>query len=127
MLAAEGFEVAQATLSRDIRELGLVKVPVAGGAAAYMAPPDVVDPLPALSRLLPALFIGAEGVDNLLVVKTLTGGAQPIAVALDHEEWDEVVGTVAGDDTILLILRDARQLQPVRRRLETLAGFSDTA
>lgn len=122
MLAKAGIDVAQATLSRDIRELGLVKVPDDDGGSVYTVPVDVTDPTPTLRRLMPALYLGADGVGNLLVVKTLTGGAQPVAVAIDWEEWPEVVGTVAGDDTILLILRDARSLRTVTRRLEDLAG-----
>ena len=122
LLAAAGFDVAQATLSRDIRELGLVKVPDEDGGSTYTVPVDVTDPTPTLRRLLPALYLGADGVGNLLVVKTLTGGAQPVAVAIDWEEWHEVVGTIAGDDTILLILRKPSDLRAVTRRLEELAG-----
>lgn len=123
LLAARGIEVGQATLSRDIRELGLVKVPdEEEGGSLYTVPADVTDPMPTLSRLLPALYLGADGVGNLLVVKTLTGGAQPVAVAMDWEEWPEVVGTIAGDDTILVILRSPGQLDAIIRRLEDLAG-----
>lgn len=125
LLAREGFDVAQPTLSRDIRQLGLVKVPDDAGVAAYTVPVDVVDPTPTLRRLLPPLFIGADGVGNLLVLRTLTGGAQPIAVALDHEEWEEVVGTIAGDDTVLLILRKASHRASVARRIEELAGLAE--
>jgi transcriptional regulator of arginine metabolism len=85
---------------------------------------DVTDPTPTLSRLLPTLYLGADGVGNLLVVKTLTGGAQPIAVAIDWEEWPEVVGSLAGDDTILLILRRPDQMPVVTARLEALAGLA---
>ena len=63
-----------------------------------------------------------SGAGNLLVVKTLVGGAQPVAVGIDWEEWPEVLGTIAGDDTILVILRDPAQLSAVVRRLEDLAG-----
>lgn len=122
-LADRGFEVAQATLSRDIRELGLVKVPDEEGGSVYTVPAHVVDPTPTLSRLLPALYLGADGVGNLLVIKTLTGGAQPVAVALDWEEWPEVVGTLGGDDTILVILRAPEHLETITRRLEELAGL----
>ncbi len=122
LLADEGLSVAQGTLSRDIRELGLAKIPNAHGVPVYSAPPEVTDPTPRLTRLLPPLFIGADGVGNLLILKTVTGGAQPIAVALDYEEWPEVVGTVAGDDTILLVLRDPAHLDDVRARLERIAG-----
>jgi transcriptional regulator of arginine metabolism len=121
-LAQRGFEVAQATLSRDIRELGVIKVPDEEGGSVYTVPSHVTDPTPTLSRLLPALYLGADGVDNLLIVKTLTGGAQPVAVAIDWEEWPEVVGSVAGDDTILLVLRDRSHLATITSRLEELAG-----
>ena len=123
LLAGRGIEVAQATLSRDIRELGLVKVPDEEGGSVYTVPAHVTDPTPTLSRLLPALYVGSDGVGNLLVVKTLTGGAQPVAVAIDWEEWPEVVGTIAGDDTILMILRQPAQLRTIARRLEALAGL----
>ena len=121
-LAQRGIEVAQATLSRDIRELGLVKVPDEEGGSLYTLPAGVTEPMPTLTRLLPSLYLGADGVGNLLVVKTLVGGAQPIAVGIDWEEWPEVVGTIAGDDTVLLILRDAGQRAGVVRRIEELAG-----
>jgi transcriptional regulator of arginine metabolism len=123
LLAARGIDVAQATLSRDIRELGLIKVPDEEAGSAYVVPAHVTDPTPTLERLLPALYLGSDGVGNLLILKTLTGGAQPIAVALDWEEWPEVVGTLAGDDTILVILRSPEHLEPVSARLRQLAGL----
>ncbi len=121
-LAERDFDVTQATLSRDLRELRLIKVPDAEGGSAYTLPPEAWDQTPKLERLLANLFVGAEGTGNLLVVKTLAGGAQPVAVAIDWEEWPEVLGTIAGDDTILLILRDAKHLPAVQRRLEELAA-----
>jgi transcriptional regulator of arginine metabolism len=121
MLETRGFEVTQATLSRDIRELRLAKVHDSGGGH-YSLPPDIFDQSPALARLLPALFIGAEGTGNLLVVKTMIGGAQAVAEAIDAEEWPEVLGTLAGDNTVLLILREAEQLRTVQQRLEERAG-----
>jgi transcriptional regulator of arginine metabolism len=123
VLAERGIEVAQATLSRDIRELGLVKVPDENGGSVYTLPAGVTDPTPTLARLLPSLYLGADGVGNLLVVKTMVGGAQPIAVGIDWEEWPEVVGTIAGDDTILVILRDAALRERVVARLEEIAGI----
>ena len=121
-LREHGFDVAQATLSRDIRELGLVKSRTPEDSLAYASPSATTEPSPALARLLPALFAGVDGTGNLLVVKTLAGGAQPVAAALDAEAWPEVLGTVAGDDTILLILRDARRMGEVTRRISELAG-----
>lgn len=123
LLAERGFEVAQATLSRDIRELGLVKVPDEDGGSLYTVPSHVTDPTPALSRLLPTLYLGSDGVGNLLVVKTLTGGAQPVAAAIDWEEWPDVVGTIAGDDSILIVMRTPDSLTKITRRLEELAGI----
>lgn len=122
LLAARGVDVAQATLSRDIRELRLIKVPDSEGRTHYTLPPESWDHSPALARLLPALYVGAEGTGNLLIVRTLSGGAQAIAEALDWEEWPEVLGTLAGDDTILVILRDPRKLTTIQRRIEELAG-----
>lgn len=122
LLSERGIEVAQATLSRDIRELGLIKVPDEEGGSVYTVPSHSADPTPTLARLLPSLYLGSEGVGNLLVVRTLTGGAQPIAVALDRAEWPEVVATIGGDDTILVILRQAGQMEAVVQRLEEIAG-----
>jgi transcriptional regulator of arginine metabolism len=114
--------VAQATLSRDVRDLRLVKVHDADGGHHYTLPPESREESPDIARLLPALFISAEGGRNLLVVKTLAGGAQAVAKALDAEEWPEVLGTLAGDDTILIILRDDDLLPAVKRRIATLAS-----
>lgn len=122
VLAHEGFDVGQGTLSRDVRELGIIKTTGPDGAPVYAVPPDVADPTPAFQRLMPALFLQAEGVDHFLVIRTLTGGAQPLAVAIDHEEWDEILGTIAGDDTILVILRSPKHLAAVKQRLEDAGG-----
>jgi len=122
LLAGEGYRVTQATLSRDIRALGVVKMVDEEGRSHYAVPAAAADPAPALRTLLPSLLIAADAADNLLVLKTLTGGAQPVAVALDHQHWDDVVGTIAGDDTILIITRSAEACRRLRRRVETLAG-----
>jgi transcriptional regulator of arginine metabolism len=121
LLAERGIEVAQATLSRDIRDLGLVKAPDEAGGGAYVVPAGGAEHAPALHRLLPALYLGADGVGNLLVLKTLAGGAQPIAAALDAEGWSEVVGTIGGDDTILLVLRAAEFRSAIVARIEAIA------
>jgi transcriptional regulator of arginine metabolism len=122
--AQAGIEVTQATVSRDIRELRLVKVPGAEGAAYYTLPEEW-EHTPPLETLLPALFVSAEGTRNLLVVKTRTGGAQAVALAIDWEEWPEVLGTIAGDDTILIICREDHQLVEVERKLKGVAGAND--
>lgn len=120
LLEERDIEVTQATLSRDMRELRLVKVPGAEGASHYTLPEEW-ETKPPLETLLPTLFVSAEGTGNLLVVRTMTGGAQPIALAIDWEEWPEVLGTLGGDDTILLILREATALDAVKERLESIA------
>lgn len=120
LLAEHGTAVTQATLSRDIRELRLVKVPGADGTPHYALPEDW-EGTPPLESLLPALFHSAEGVDHLLVIRTMKGGAQTVAAGIDWEEWPEVLGTLAGDDTILLVLRSKEFLTTVRERIERMA------
>ncbi len=120
LLVDKGTEVTQATLSRDIRELRLVKVPGADGVGFYSVPEEW-DSTPPLESLLPTLFHHADGVDNLLVVRTMKGGAQTVAAGIDWEEWPEVLGTLAGDDTILIILREASQRPAVQARIEEIA------
>jgi len=121
LLLEQGTHVTQATLSRDLRELRLVKVPDPHGMGHY-ALPEEWESTPSLEALLPTLFLGAEGVSHLLVIRTMKGGAQTVAAGLDWEEWPEVLGTLAGDDTILIILRDPAFLEGVKARIETLAG-----
>ncbi len=124
LLVERGIDVTQATLSRDIRELRLVKVPASDGGAHYTVP-DEYDSTPSLTSLLPTLFLAAEGVEHMLVIHTLKGAAQTVAAGIDGEEWPEVLGTLAGDDTILLILRSREALAPVKSRIEALAGMGD--
>ena len=123
LLEERGTEVTQATLSRDIRELRLVKVPAADGTGHYSLPEEW-ESTPTLESLLPALFQSADGVDHLLVVRTMKGGAQTVAAAIDWEEWPEVLGTLAGDDTILIVLRDPTSLPRLRARVEEMAGLA---
>ena len=122
LLLDRGTEVTQATLSRDIRELRLVKVPDADGTAHYSLPEEW-ESTPPLESLLPTLFRSVDGVDHLLVIHTLKGAAQTVAAAIDWEEWPEVVGTLAGDDTILIILRNTKALADLRGRIERMAGL----
>lgn len=121
LLLDRGTEVTQATLSRDLRELRLVKVPGADGQGYYSVPEEW-DSTPPLESLLPTLFHSADGVDNLLVVRTMKGGAQTVAAGIDWEEWPEVLGTLAGDDTILIILREAAKRPVIQKRLEEMAS-----
>ena len=123
LLRQRGWDVTQATLSRDLRELGLARVPTADGAR-YQAPAAVADAedKAALSSLLPSLLTSVDGVGELLVVRTVIGGAQPVAAALDAERWPEVLGTIGGDDTILLVCRSSAARDRIARRLRELSG-----
>jgi transcriptional regulator of arginine metabolism len=126
LLLAHGTEVTQATLSRDIRELRLVKIP-GGDGVGYYSLPDEWESTPPIESILPTLFHSADGVDRMLVIHTMKGAAQTVAAAIDWEEWPEIVGTLAGDDTILIILREPEQLAELRARLERMAGFESAS
>lgn len=110
LLAAEGVSVTQATLSRDLEELGAVKVRSGDGPSAYLIPDDGNPALrPAeqanarLVRLLRELLISASASGNLVVLRTPPGAAQFLASALDRSGLPEIIGTIAGDDTILVV------------------------
>ena len=124
LLVAEGFEVTQATLSRDIRELGLAKVSAPDGGSHYAESGEgAAGVRPHLEQLLPTMLVSAEGVGPLLVLKTTTGGAQALALAVDGAGWHEVIGTIAGDDAILVIARSERARRAVGSRIRELAGI----
>lgn len=116
-LVEQGLRVTQATLSRDIRELGLVKT-----AKGYQPLTAATAPtsLPALARGLREFLRDVLPAQNLLVLKTPPGGAQPLAAAVDRERWPEVLGTIAGDDTVLLITETRESCLAVRKRIEDL-------
>ncbi len=116
-MRAAGFDVTQATLSRDIRELGLVK----GGAdGAYQSPTSIVAngqvPKTLLTRALTDYLTRVDRVQQLIVLRTGPGQAQPLAAAIDGARLAEVVGTIAGDDTILVITPDARRARTLVKR-----------
>ena len=113
---------SQATLSRDLRELRLARVPTPEGARYAITDGSIEESRAALDTLLPQLFLRIDGVSEMLVLRTVPGGAQPIAAALDGEGWSDVLGTVGGDDTILIICRSVAARERVLRRLKALAG-----
>lgn len=117
LLARAGFDVTQATLSRDIRHLGLIKGTDENGAQRYAAASEDVQPPPQLNALVPSLLLRVEGVGPLLVLRTPAGSASALAAALDHEEWPEVLGTIAGDDTLLIIARSPAGRRRLARRI----------
>jgi transcriptional regulator of arginine metabolism len=115
-LAVRGIHVTQATLSRDIRELKLMK-----GPDGYALPPDFdedEDDLPEIASVLQDFAFEVRQAQNLLVLLTTMGGAQPVAASLDHEEWDEVVGTLAGDNTVLIVCPDPHKATALKSRIE---------
>lgn len=105
VLSGEGFSVTQATLSRDIRELGLAKLADPRGGAYYTLPHRAAV-RPDLAQVLPTLLVSVDGVGPLLVLKTASGSAGTVTEALDQAGWAEIIGTIAGDDTVLVITRD---------------------
>ena len=122
-LRQRGWDVTQSTLSRDLREMRVARVPDADGGARYAMTDSAPDPSRAtLDTLLPQLFDRIDGVGELLVLHTVPGSAQTIAYALDSEAWPDLLGTIAGDDTILLICRSAGAREKLARRIRTLAG-----
>ena len=123
LLLTRGMDVTQATLSRDLRDLHLARVSEAGGTR-YVLPETLVvdDDKPLLASLLPQLFSKVDGVGELVVLHTVASGAQPIAEAIDLEEYPEVLGTIAGDDTILIVTRSAGARIELTERLRALAG-----
>lgn len=105
-LRSEGFQVTQATVSRDIKELLLIKVPMDDGRYKYSMPTDQrYNPVQKLKRALVDNFVHIDRTGNLVVMKCLPGTANSVAVLLDNMEWSHIMGTICGDDTILLICR----------------------
>jgi transcriptional regulator of arginine metabolism len=120
LLVRDGFDVTQATLSRDIRDLGLIKTPDAEGVGHYEAPEEAILPAPPITAMIPSLLLKTDGVGPLLVLSTPTGSASALAAALDHEEWPEVIGSIAGDDTLLMITRSIGERKKLEKRLAAL-------
>jgi transcriptional regulator of arginine metabolism len=123
-LRERGFRATQATVSRDVAELGLVKVS-RSGVQVYALPPRVdemeLSGEERLRKLVRDLPVEVRQAGLLLVVRTVPGSAHAIAAALDRAHWSEVVGSIAGDDTLFIAFADRTSLQRVRKRLLRLA------
>jgi transcriptional regulator of arginine metabolism len=118
-LERRGFDVGQATLSRDIHELKLVK-----GSEGYTRIAESQAPethLPSVMHLAHQFVVEIRQAQNMLVIKTTVGSAQPVAAALDASHWSEVVGTIAGDDTVLVIAADRKKAAALARRIRELS------
>ena len=127
-LRDRGFRTTQATISRDVAELGLVKAP-RGGVQGYAIPPPLREADTSgeerMRRLLRDMPVEIREAGTMLVMKTLPGSAHPLAAALDRARWPEVVGSIAGDDTVFVAFADRGSLSRVRRRLEGLAELGE--
>jgi transcriptional regulator of arginine metabolism len=122
LLKADGIDVTQATVSRDIKELKLIKVPAGDGSYRYSLPAEASagDQLEKLSRYMVDAVISIDYTKNLVLVKCLPGTANAVAVIMDKIQWPEIVGTLAGDDTILVITREDAQVPDLVKRLRGL-------
>ncbi len=126
LLAADGVSVTQATVSRDLEELGAIKVRVPGGETVYAIPElprEQVSPQEHLRRVLGDWLVDVERSADLVVLRTPPGSAHVVASAIDRNGLDGVVGTVAGDDTLLVIAREGGGAQ-VAAQLQQLAGLA---
>ncbi|HLT56642.1 MAG TPA: transcriptional regulator ArgR [Bacillota bacterium] len=113
-----GFNVTQATVSRDIKELQLVKVPAGNGKYKYSLPADQrYNPLEKLKRLMVDVFVKIDTTNQFIVLKTLPGNANAVGALIDHLEWQEILGTICGDDTCLIICRTKKDAQQIKNRL----------
>jgi transcriptional regulator of arginine metabolism len=138
LLADDGIEVTQATLSRDLLELDAVKVRIPSGALVYAVPAQGGDPRPhaagdstaaegRLARLLGELLVSAEGSANLTLLRTPPGAAQFLASALDRAALNDIVGTIAGDDTIMVVAREPLTGAELAERISALAAGDEFA
>jgi transcriptional regulator of arginine metabolism len=114
-LRHRGIAAGQATLSRDIHELGLVKTDA--GYAVRQGAPASDTMLPPVARLVREFVTGVQSAQNLLVVKTSVGSAQPVAAALDAQKWPEQIGIIGGDDTILVVCVDKQSASSLAKRI----------
>lgn len=121
-LVRRGWDVTQSTLSRDLRELRLARIPDGHGRVRYAFPDNGSghsdDETRHFEAMLPQLLVGVEGVQVLAVARTMKSGAQPVAEALDQLAWPDIAGTIAGDDTVLIICRSVPGRERVVKRLK---------
>lgn len=121
-LVRRGFDVTQATLSRDIHEMRLYKGPNGYALPNGNGAGEHEDELPSIREVLGSFGLKVKQAQNQLVLVTTAGSAQPVALGIDHEAWDEIVGTIAGDDTVLIICPDQKRAFALRERLEEMIG-----
>jgi transcriptional regulator of arginine metabolism len=128
LLEQQGYEVTQATISRDIKELGLMKVPLkgaTGGQFKYVEPSVGPSFTSRLHRIVAELVLSARGSVNQIVLRTPPGGAMMLASAIDSAGWNEVIGTLGGDDTVLVICERAESMPMVMQRFEDMRAETE--
>ena len=124
-LRQEGIEVTQATVSRDVKQLGLIKVPNGAGEYKYSLPPrhkEKVNANSRMRRMFQDSVVDFNYSENLIVVNTLPGTAQGVAALLDNSDWNNVIGTIAGDDAILLVVKPKEKVEAVMNKLKSLTS-----
>jgi len=119
-LAKRGFHVTQATLSRDIHELRLSKGPDGYSLPHYAGQEESA--FPGIREVLRSFGLEVRQALNQLVLITATGSAQPVAAGIDYEDWPEVIGTIAGDDTVLVICATAEKAETLKQKIEGFIG-----
>lgn len=113
-----GVDVTQATISRDIKEMHLIKVPTSTGSYKYSLPRvHEYNTEQKLHRAMTDAFVSIDGAGHFLVLKTLPGNAQAVGSLLDHLKWEQMLGTICGDDTCLIICKDEAYIDEVRKKL----------
>lgn len=121
-LRSEGIDVTQATVSRDIKEMMLVKVPTGDGGHRYAFPSEhsITVSMARLEKTFQDSVLSVNSSGNIVVLRTLPGTAQAVAYVLDNTRWPEVIGTVAGDDTIFLVIKPEIEVEKVMDRFESM-------
>lgn len=124
-LQAEGIDVTQATVSRDIKDLGFIKVPSEDGNYKYALPPERERITLAgwVKRMFRDFITDIKLSENNMVVKTLPGTAHSLAAAIDNLEWEEIIGSVAGDDCIIIVLADKNVGEEIQTRFKEMIGL----
>ncbi|MDK2823239.1 MAG: transcriptional regulator of arginine metabolism [Clostridia bacterium] len=118
-LRKEGFNVTQATVSRDIKELGLIKVAIGNEMYKYALPMEVTVSESRLKFMIKEFVLKYDYSENIIVIKTPPGNAQAVASVIDNAQWREVIGTVAGDDTILLVIKPVSAVPTVIKKINS--------
>ncbi|MDO4541293.1 MAG: arginine repressor [Bacillota bacterium] len=121
-LKSHGFNVTQATVSRDIKEIGLIKIPMEGNLSKYSMPVNISvgNIAERMRRMFMDNAVSVNSAENIIIVKTLPGTAQGLAACLDQASWPEIIGSIAGDDTILLIIKEKGLVDGIMQKFDSL-------